>query len=72
MLYSTQVLYCPVCKSRLGARTKAHPFEELCNDCDFYYYFPPNATKPSKVTSRKSKENICACSNCEDRRLHEK
>lgn len=68
MLYMQQTLYCPVCKERLGTRTKSTPFEELCKECGFYFYFPPNATTPTKCISKKSKENICRCLTCEGKR----
>lgn len=69
MLHIQQSLYCPVCNARLGIRNKTSPFEELCRECDFYFYFPPNATKPTQSISRKSRENVCHCLSCEGRQL---
>lgn len=63
----SRTLYCPVCKGRLGISSRAQPFEALCDDCDFYYYFAPNALKPSKVTPRRVKENTCTCPTCRGR-----
>ena len=68
MLYGSQKLFCPVCPDEfLGTRNKAMAVELLCNDCRFYYFFPPYKTIPTKNVSQKSKENVCKCPSCKSR-----
>ena len=66
-MFYTQTLRCPVCKLRIGERDSKDSFEGLCAECDFYFYYPPKLTKPTKCTSRKKRENTCNCTNCKDR-----
>lgn len=68
MFYINQTLYCPVCEQRIGIRNKSTPFEGLCKECDFYHYFPPHVTIPTRSVARRIKENICNCLTCDGRR----
>ena len=65
MLYGSQKLFCPVCPTQfLGTRNKAMPFEGFCDDCQVFYWFPPQKTRPTKNQSKKSRDNRCKCPGC--------
>lgn len=70
MFYGTQKLFCPVHPKDdgfLGNRKKELGITLKCDECGFYFYFPPHSTIPTKATPARKVEIKCGCEGCKDR-----
>lgn len=65
-MFQTQIVSCPVCKTRLGKRIKSAEFELFdCEDCQAYVHTYKDG-RIKMVLKKDEEKKRCGCGSCRE------